>query len=137
MNDITTIGVLGAGTMGAGIAQVAAEAGLDVIVHDPVEGATERARRRIQGFLERKVAKDQLTEELALAAAARIQSGSSLEALAVADLVVEAILRRSSSSETPSVASTRSPRSPRSWPRTRARSPSRGSRRRRVTPAGS
>ena len=92
MNDITTIGVLGAGTMGAGIAQVAAEAGLDVIVHDPVEGATERARRRIQGFLERKVAKDQLTEELALAAAAWIQSGSSLEALAVADLVVEAIL---------------------------------------------
>jgi 3-hydroxybutyryl-CoA dehydrogenase len=91
MNDITTIGVLGAGTMGAGIVQVAAEAGLDVIVHDPVEGATDRARRRVQGFLERKVAKGQLSEDLALAAAARIQSGSSLEALAVADVVVEAI----------------------------------------------
>ena len=58
MNEITTIGVLGAGTMGAGIAQIAAEAGLDVLVHDPVEGATERARERVGGFLQRKVEKD-------------------------------------------------------------------------------
>ena len=45
MNEIHAVGVLGAGTMGAGIAQVAAEAGLDVLVHDPVDGATERALR--------------------------------------------------------------------------------------------
>jgi hypothetical protein len=49
------IGVLGAGTMGAGIVQVAAEAGLDVLVHDPVEGAFERARERIGGRLLRRV----------------------------------------------------------------------------------
>ena len=34
MNEVTTVGVLGAGTMGAGIAQVAAEAGLEVLLHD-------------------------------------------------------------------------------------------------------
>ena len=43
MNEVTTVGVLGAGTMGAGIAQVAAEAGLEVLLHDPVAGATDRA----------------------------------------------------------------------------------------------
>ena len=53
MNEITTVGVLGAGTMGAGIAQVAAEAGLEVLLHDPGVGATERARDRIGGFLAR------------------------------------------------------------------------------------
>ena len=55
MNDISTIAVLGAGTMGAGIVQVVAEAGLDVLVHDPQEGATQRAQQRIDGFLARKV----------------------------------------------------------------------------------
>ena len=41
MTEIHTVGVLGAGTMGAGIVQVAAEAGLGVLVHDPLDGATE------------------------------------------------------------------------------------------------
>ena len=43
MNEVRTVGVLGAGTMGAGIAQVAAEAGLEVLLHDPMAGATDRA----------------------------------------------------------------------------------------------
>ena len=91
MNEIGTIGVLGAGTMGAGIAQVAAEAGFDVLVHDPLDGATERAQQRIEGFLARKVAKGQLSAEDAVAAGARIRAVGIVEGLAVADLVVEAI----------------------------------------------
>jgi len=91
MNEIRTIGVLGAGTMGAGIAQVAAEAGLSVLVHDPVDGAIDRALERIGGFLDRKVAKGQMPAPDAADARARLRGVESVEALAAADLVVEAI----------------------------------------------
>ena len=90
MREIATVGVLGAGTMGAGIAQTAAEAGLDVLVHDPVDGAVDRARDRIDGFLRRKVEKDQLSAAEADAAGTRIRPVPTLEALAAADLVIEA-----------------------------------------------
>ncbi len=91
MNEIHTVGVLGAGTMGAGIVQVAAEAGLGVLVHDPLDGATERARERIGGFLERKVEKGELDANDAADALARVRPVDSIEALSAADLVVEAI----------------------------------------------
>jgi 3-hydroxybutyryl-CoA dehydrogenase len=91
VTEIHTVGVLGAGTMGAGIAQVAAEAGLGVLVHDPLDGAIERARDRIGGFLDRKVAKGQLDASDASDAVARIRPADSIEALSAADLVVEAI----------------------------------------------
>ncbi|HEX5039844.1 MAG TPA: 3-hydroxyacyl-CoA dehydrogenase NAD-binding domain-containing protein [Candidatus Limnocylindria bacterium] len=91
MNGLRLMGVLGAGTMGAGIAQVAAEAGLEVLVHDPVDGATERARSRVDGFLQRKVAKGELQATDAADAVARLRPVESLEALTGADLVVEAI----------------------------------------------
>jgi 3-hydroxybutyryl-CoA dehydrogenase len=90
-DEIRRIGVLGAGTMGAGIAQVATEAGLEVAVHDPVDGAFDRARTLIAGFLARRVKKEQLTEDAARAVLARLSPASSLEELATADLVVEAI----------------------------------------------
>lgn len=88
---VRRLGVLGAGTMGAGIAQVAAEAGLDVAVHDPIEGAFERSLERTRGFLARKVGKGQLTADAADAAAARIHKAETVEDLAAADVVVEAI----------------------------------------------
>jgi 3-hydroxybutyryl-CoA dehydrogenase len=91
MSEIHTLGVLGAGTMGAGIAQVAAEAGLAVVVHDPIDGATERARERIGGFLQRKVEKEQLDAADADDAMGRLRAVESVEALTGADLVVEAI----------------------------------------------
>jgi 3-hydroxybutyryl-CoA dehydrogenase len=91
MSDVTTIGVLGAGTMGTGVAQVAAEAGLQVILHDPVTGAVEGSVQRIGGFLDRRVAKEELTAEEATAARDRIRPADSIEAIAQADLVVEAI----------------------------------------------
>jgi 3-hydroxybutyryl-CoA dehydrogenase len=91
MTDVRSIGVLGAGTMGAGIAQVAAEAGLEVLLHDPVAGATERAIARIGGFLDRKVEKAQLDAAGGEAAKARIGVAPSLDALVAADVVIEAI----------------------------------------------
>ncbi len=90
MNEVTTVGVLGAGTMGSGIAQVAAEAGLEVLVHDPLPGATERARDRIGGFLARKVEKGQLTDVERSATLGRLGTSAMLEGLAVADIVIEA-----------------------------------------------
>jgi 3-hydroxybutyryl-CoA dehydrogenase len=91
MNEVTTVGVLGAGTMGSGIAQVAAEAGLEVLLHDPMPGATDRAIERISGFLARKVEKGQLTEDGRAAAVGRLGTSAMLEGLAVAEMVIEAI----------------------------------------------
>jgi 3-hydroxybutyryl-CoA dehydrogenase len=88
---IERIGVLGGGTMGAGIAQVAAEAGLQVLLHDPLPGAVERAQKRIGAFLEKRVEKGQLTAAARDAALARIQPQGTVGQLAGADLVVEAI----------------------------------------------
>lgn len=91
LRNVEKVGVLGAGTMGSGIAQVAAEAGLEVLVHDPVPGAYERARDRVSGFLRRKAEKGEMTDEEAAFALARIGPAAGLGELARADLVVEAI----------------------------------------------
>jgi 3-hydroxybutyryl-CoA dehydrogenase len=77
--------------MGSGIAQVATEAGLHVLIHDPVDGAVDRALERIGGFLHRKAEKGQLSNEESVMALARIEAVSDPEALTAADLVVEAI----------------------------------------------
>ena len=85
------LGVLGAGTMGAGIVQVAAEAGVTVRVHDPVPGATDRARERISRFLARKVEKGELSAQDREAAMGCIQPVGSIDEVAGAHVVVEAI----------------------------------------------
>ncbi len=89
--DVGRVGVLGAGTMGAGIAQVVAEAGVEVLLHDPVPGAYDRAAERIDGYLRRKVEKGQLDDEDARAALARLHPAQTLEALGPADVVIEAV----------------------------------------------
>lgn len=89
--EVATVGVLGAGTMGAGIAQVAAEAGLEIQLHDPVEGAVAAARERIAGSLRRRVDRGDLEASARDEALARIHPVTTLEATASADLVVEAI----------------------------------------------
>jgi 3-hydroxybutyryl-CoA dehydrogenase len=89
--SIDRIGVLGSGTMGAGIAQVAAEAGLQVLLHDPLPGAVERARQRIGAFLDKRVEKGQLTAGARQEALDRIEPRDTIQGLAAAELVVEAI----------------------------------------------
>ena len=91
MTEITTVGVLGAGTMGAGIAQVAAEAGLDVLVHDPSREPRSGRSDGSAASWRRKVEKEQLRASDASDALARITPVDSLEELGAADLVVEAI----------------------------------------------
>ncbi len=91
MAEISTIGVLGAGTMGAGIAQVAAESGFQVLVHEAQEGGFDRARQRIDGFLRRKAEKGELMGDEVADALRRITAVDAIEKLVAADLVIEAI----------------------------------------------
>jgi 3-hydroxybutyryl-CoA dehydrogenase len=88
---VESLGVLGAGTMGAGIVQVAAEAQVRVMVHDPVPGAVERARERISNFLARKVEKGELSAQDREAAMSCIRPVDSIADLGAAHVVVEAI----------------------------------------------
>jgi 3-hydroxybutyryl-CoA dehydrogenase len=85
-----TLGVVGAGTMGRGIAQVAAAAGIEVRLSDAREGAAEEARGFIAKMLERRVEKGLAATE-ARAAIERVRLAGS-EDLAPCDLVVEAIV---------------------------------------------
>ncbi|MBA3720594.1 MAG: 3-hydroxyacyl-CoA dehydrogenase family protein [Nocardioidaceae bacterium] len=86
--------VVGAGLMGAGIAQVAAVAAWDVILRDVTEGALERGRASMQQSLARLVAKEKLSEADSEAALARVTTTTDLAAAADADIVVEAVFER-------------------------------------------
>jgi 3-hydroxybutyryl-CoA dehydrogenase len=94
MESIRTIGVVGAGTMGHGIAQVAAQSGYDVVLVDAVPAALERGRAQIGKGLERLVAKAKLSAEDRDQALGRLTTAGDLAALAQADLVVEAVVER-------------------------------------------
>ena len=88
---ITRVGVVGAGTMGNGIAQVFAQSGFDVTLIDAADGALERARATIDKSLGKLVEKGKLQAADRTAALARIQTGTSVDDLANADFIVEAI----------------------------------------------
>ncbi|MBK8913828.1 MAG: 3-hydroxybutyryl-CoA dehydrogenase [Phycisphaerales bacterium] len=88
--NIRTVGVLGAGTMGSGIAQVFAQSGRAVLLHDPKPGAVDGAVAGIGRSLEKLASKGKLTAEDARAAGARIRP-SAISDFGSADLVVEAI----------------------------------------------
>ena len=92
MSAITTVGVIGAGTMGNGIAQVFAQSGFEVRVHDAAPAAIDRARANIEKSLGKFVEKGKLSAEDRDAAVGRIQPASSIDALAEVDYVVEAIV---------------------------------------------
>jgi 3-hydroxybutyryl-CoA dehydrogenase len=87
--NIETVGVIGAGQMGAGIAEVAAQAGLTVSLTDVAEERVNAALATINGHLSRQVAKGQIGEEERNAILNRIQV-STLDKLGDCDLVVEA-----------------------------------------------
>ncbi|MDD9964999.1 MAG: 3-hydroxybutyryl-CoA dehydrogenase [Myxococcales bacterium] len=85
-----TLGVIGAGQMGSGIARVAAQAGLAVVLVDKDGGCAERGRDKIDKQLQRQVAKGKLDGSEAQATVARITPGGKLSLLSQADFVVEA-----------------------------------------------
>ncbi|WP_410764730.1 3-hydroxyacyl-CoA dehydrogenase family protein [Haloferax sp. DFSO60] len=90
MNDIDTVGVIGAGTMGNGIAQVAAMSGYDVVMRDLEEEYVERGLDAIDSSLSRFVSKEKLSESEADEVRDRLTGTTDFDALADCDLVVEA-----------------------------------------------
>ncbi len=94
MNEIRTIGVVGAGQMGNGIAHVAAQAGYDVICSDVFPAALDQAAKVIQKNLGRQVKKERITAEQAEAIFGRIRFDNSTAPLEACQLVVEAATER-------------------------------------------
>jgi 3-hydroxybutyryl-CoA dehydrogenase len=88
--EIKTFGVIGAGQMGNGIAQVAAMSGLDVIMNDIKAEFVERGLATITKFLSRSVDKGKMTDEEKDAVLGRIKTSVSLQDMSSADFVVEA-----------------------------------------------
>ena len=89
MNEV--IGVVGAGTMGNGIAQVAARAGYSVILHDVRDDLIERGLSAIDKSLKRDVDKERLSSEEKETITNRIQTSTDLSSLRTAAFVVEAV----------------------------------------------
>ena len=92
--DIRTVGVIGAGTMGNGIAHVFAKNGYNVVLVDLEQSLLDRGLQTIGKNLEREVAKNKLTSEQRDLALARITGTSDHKRLADCDLVVEAASER-------------------------------------------
>ena len=92
MNEnIQNVGVVGAGTMGNGIAHVFSLAGLDVMLVDTVPEALDRARATIERNLARQLSKNRLEPQEARAALERIETSSAVSDLSGADVVIEAV----------------------------------------------
>ncbi len=90
LSQVSTFGVVGAGQMGSGIAQVAAAAGLQVILVDAALALAQRGKARIAAALGKQVEKGKMAAEARDALLARIQCAGSPEDLSPCDFVVEA-----------------------------------------------
>lgn len=89
------VAVLGAGTMGAGIAQVCAQAGSEVVLRDVEDGFVARGMATIRGFLDKGVEKGKVAPEVREATLARLTTTTDMAAaVAGADLVIEAVPER-------------------------------------------
>jgi 3-hydroxybutyryl-CoA dehydrogenase len=86
-----TIGVVGAGTMGNGIAQVAAAAGFDVVMHDVSEEFLQRGITAIDKSLQRAVDKERMTADAKLTVLSRVSTTTEFESFKNASLVIEAV----------------------------------------------
>ena len=91
MTEIRTVGVCGAGTMGSGIAIVAARAGCRVVLFDTSDASLERARRQTEGFFGKSVERGKMTREQADTALAACATTTALADLAGCDAVIEAV----------------------------------------------
>jgi len=94
--DVKTLAVVGAGQMGAGIAQVAAQSGVAVVLLDVNPELVQKGLAGIRAQLERAVGKGKLKAEEAQAAAARIKGASAAQDASQADLAVEAVTENES-----------------------------------------
>src|SRR5579871_578137 len=89
-DEIKTIGVVGAGQMGSGIAQVAAGCGVDVVLVDSTSDLAQKGRKRIEGILSRLIDKGKMAPDARDVLLAHIRCGSGLDALGSCDLAIEA-----------------------------------------------
>jgi 3-hydroxybutyryl-CoA dehydrogenase len=94
MAAIKTVGVIGSGQMGNGIAHVAALAGFDVVLNDVSADRLKSAMATINGNLSRQVAKKTITDDAHKKALAHITSTDSLDGLANCDLVIETAVEK-------------------------------------------
>ena len=94
MSDVRVLGIVGAGPMGAGIAQVGLTAGMQVILFDLSAEALDKARQDIVARIARMVEKGQLPEGAVADAESRLVLAGELARFAGADLVIEAIVER-------------------------------------------
>jgi 3-hydroxybutyryl-CoA dehydrogenase len=92
MSEFERVGIVGAGFMGSGIAESAARAGLDVVLHEPTPEPLERSRARIAESVGHAVRRGKLDEGEAAALHERISFSTELEAIAGCEVVVEAIV---------------------------------------------
>ena len=90
--NISTIGVLGAGTMGGGIALVAAQSGFDVVLRDIQLDLVNKAVSRMESFLNKSIQKGKITEEQKQATLGRIKPADDFSDFKEADLVIEAVV---------------------------------------------
>lgn len=91
VQDIKKVGVIGAGTMGSGIAQVVATKGRDVVLIDVFEGALEKGMKAIEKSLGRLVKKESISEEESASIVSRIEPSDSFDKLSDVDFVIEAV----------------------------------------------
>ena len=94
MTQIRKVGVIGAGQMGSGIAQVCALAGLDVVLSDVSEDRLKAGLATINGNMARQIARKRVTEEQRQGALKHISSSVNVDAFADCDLVIEAVTER-------------------------------------------
>ena len=89
--SVRKVGIIGAGMMGAGIAYVSANAGIDVVLIDAAQDAADRGRAYSEGILDKGISRRKVTEERKAEVLARIHATTDYAALAGCDLVVEAV----------------------------------------------
>ena len=90
MSDVTQVGVIGSGTMGNGIAQSCAVAGIDVVIVDIADAAVQRGIATIAGSFDRLIKKEKLSNDAKAQALARIKGATDYAELDAADLIIEA-----------------------------------------------
>jgi 3-hydroxybutyryl-CoA dehydrogenase len=92
MGNIRSVGVIGSGIMGSGLAEVASRAGYDVVVRSRTQEGADAVVATIDGGLAKQVARERLTEDERQAIMGRITATDDLAALAGCDLVIESVV---------------------------------------------